>query len=102
MDDPIKVEMLPDSTTTRTELSSIGRLDMDTYRGPIGANEVPGLMTMIMGKDDETSSIIVLLYEQYASGGVGIFNQLDARGARNVAASLLHLAAMLDSTAGVQ
>jgi len=79
----------------------LGGVEIQTIRGPVFAVDAPGYSTMLLSFKDqpEQSRAMLLLYEPGRDGskGAGMMAQLDADQARTVAASLLRLAALIDT-----
>ena len=71
----------------------VGQITVETPRGPVVAWECPGLTTIKL-EGPEHSSVCVLLYEP--TMGEGTFVQMTPALARNVGASLLHLANLVE------
>lgn len=93
MSDPIEVTKLEGAESVRSSIRPIGRVSLNTARGIIVADEVPGLSSLLL-QHEHGKTIGVLGY--CAAHGHGCYVQLDAEGARNFASSLLHLANLLD------
>lgn len=91
--DPIEVTKLEGAESVRSWIRPIGRVSLNTARGVIVADEVPGLSTMLVGYEGE-QTVAVLTY--CSAHGVGTFAQIDADLARKFGASLIHLANLLD------
>lgn len=95
MTNTIKPEKMPGFTQTHSRIPTLGPCAIVTAHGTVQSEEVPGLTTLLINRGEGESSIAVLVYMPALDGeqiGMGVLTQLNANGARNVAASLLKLA----------
>lgn len=96
-DDAYKPERTADYEASRGCAVRLGEQLIQTAQGPVRMADAPGITTMLVShaKDPEWSSVGVLVYDPDAT--IGMVCQLDATAARTIAASLLRLAAELDT-----
>lgn len=90
----MKTQHLPGFMQGTHESTRIGSIKVDTPRGTIEAIEIPGLTSIMVERDNGDRSIVMLSYDPEHSAGV--FVQLSPDLARNMGASLLHLANLVD------
>jgi hypothetical protein len=96
MSDPTKINKLDGYMTTNCALEAIGPMAIQTPRGLVDCDEVPGLSSLIITKGVGNDPVSVALLTYCPVKGQGQIVQIDADSARNFGASLIRLAAMLD------
>ena len=101
MTDTIKMHKLPGYSSHRETAEPIGQVLLETSYGPVMAVEAPGITTMMIEGGGKPSTIAVLVYmpQHSADPGMGLIVQVGPEAARNLAASLLHLANAIDGGA---
>jgi hypothetical protein len=105
MGQPVQPTKLDSHESHETSFAPFGCMDVQMDRGLIHFHDAAGMTTGLALRPEAPRVVTILLYEPPEAGerrGFGFLHQLDAEGARNMAASLTRLADEIDGGRGKQ